>query len=112
MTSNLERWKYYCTTLTSPDSFIEFGFYFMISAALQRRVWRGGDRAPLFPNQYLIFVADPGIGKGQISRQVELMLRHHKYLGKGDKLLAAKLDENEYPLLFPTAPNAITYEAL
>ena len=41
----------------------------MVSAALQRRVWMGNyDNMPIFPNIYVIFVANPGIGKSMSAR--------------------------------------------
>ncbi len=54
------------------------GFYYLISAALQRRVYLGSDTKPLFPNQYMIFVGPPGIGKGLVLTEVADILRHHK----------------------------------
>ena len=78
MTTNLERWRFYMKDITSPDIFIDMGFYYMISAALQRRVYLGSDERPLFPNLYIILVADPGIGKGLVIIPVAQFLKHHK----------------------------------
>lgn len=76
--TNFQKWRYYCDGLTSPDSFIDFGFYFMICASLQRRVWLPPAHKPTFPNLYIAFVADPGIGKGLVVTEVSKFLRHHK----------------------------------
>lgn len=78
MTTNLERWRFYMQNITSPDVFIDMGFYYMISSALQRRVYVGGDEHPIFANQYIILVADPGIGKGLVIKPVTEFLRYHK----------------------------------
>lgn len=58
----------------APDSFIEMGFYAMINAALQRRVWTGSYDMPLFPNMYIVLVAGPGIGKGIVIKPVKELL--------------------------------------
>lgn len=71
MTTNLERWHYYMKDKVAPVSFIDMGFYAMIAAALQRRVWTGSYDMPLFPNMYIVLVAGPGIGKGIIIKPVK-----------------------------------------
>ena len=77
--TNLERWRLYMKDITSPNSFIDFGFYFMISAALQRRVWLWSeDHSPLYPNLYVIMVGEPGLGKGRVIKPVSKFLRYHK----------------------------------
>lgn len=62
----------------SPQGYIDFGFYYLISAALQRRVWTGPSHMKLFPNVYVIFVGEPGIGKGRVLTVVNDLLRHFK----------------------------------
>ena len=76
--SNYEKWRLYTDGLISPDNFIDFGWYFLISAALQRRVWTGPDHQRLYPNIYVIPVAEPGIGKGLVIKQVAELLKFHK----------------------------------
>lgn len=83
--TNYEKWRLYTDGLISPDSFIDFGFYFLIGAALQRRVWVGPKHMQLFPNQYTTFVSDPGIGKGLVIRAISHMLRHHKLSSPNEK---------------------------
>lgn len=120
----------------SPQVYIDFGFYYLISATLQRKVWYGPDHSPLYPNQYIVFVGEPGIGKGLVLKQVANILRHHK-LKKRERtdveginrevvemLARADLDDAEKdeqrgdnkkldePLLIPVAADATTYEAL
>ena len=62
----------------SPDNYIDFGFYYLISAALQRRVWTGPEHSRLYPNLYIVLVGEPGVGKGLVVKQVSEFLRHHK----------------------------------
>lgn len=81
----IQAWRHYHKDTTSPDSFIDMAFYFMISAALQRRVWLNGTEYEpignkvMFPNQYIILVAEPGIGKGLVIKPVTEFLQYHKY---------------------------------
>ncbi len=80
--TNLEKWRLYLKDIEAPDSFIDWSFYWMISASLQRRVWWGADRQ-LFPNFYLFLVAEPGIGKGVSLNPVKDCLEWHKLKDKG-----------------------------
>jgi len=107
--SNLERFQYICKDLPSPDIFIDFNFYFMISSCLARKVWIGGEDQTfrLYPNLYLIFVAPPGIGKSMPAHKAHYLL---------DTLTETKLDKktNQYYVtkLLNLAPDAISYEKL
>jgi len=106
--TNLEKWRYYTRFLFSPDTFIDYGWYYIVSAALQRRVWYGemtGD--PLFPNLYIVFVGDAGVGKGLVLGKASELLRHHTYANDNpvDKVIARKF-------LFPPGPDDLTYEKL
>ena len=121
MTGNLDRWRYYCSTIISPESYIEWGFYFTIAAALQRRVWRGQlDGRPLFPNLYTIFTADPGVGKGLVITEINKILRHFKLEKDKDQTGETKIvnfndspkQGMEKPLLFQVGADATSYEAL
>lgn len=76
--TNLEAWRFYLKDIISPDSFIDMGFYYLISAALQRRVYLGSDELPLFPNQYITFVGPAAVGKGLVLTRVAQFLSHHK----------------------------------
>ena len=126
--------------ITSPQSFIDFGWYYTVAAALQRRVWCGPEHKPIFPNIYVILVAPPGVGKGLVIKEVEYMLRYH-YLEDPnapakaapdasvttvDPHVVAAINAANYaqatdgqmqkkhkkPLLIPLAANATTFEAL
>lgn len=114
--TNLERWRYWMQDIQSPESFIDWGFYSLIAAALQRRVWTGNEGSQLFCNMYIFPVADPGIGKDLVTKQVDACLRHYKYKADEEpseiKTTDGKKSAFDQPLLFPVASDAITYEAL
>lgn len=107
--TNLERFRYICKDLPSPDIFIDLDFYFMISSCLARKVWIGdeGHIFRLYPNLYLIFVSPPGIGKSMPAHAAHYLL---------DTLTETKQDKktkNYYVTkLLNLAPDAISYEKL
>lgn len=138
--TNFERWQLLMKDITSPQSFIDFGWYYTVAAALQRRVWCGPEHKPIFPNIYVILVAPPGVGKGLVIKEVEYLLRYH-YLEDPNAPAKAAPDANvttvdphviaainaanyaqatngemkrtmKKPLLIPLAANATTFEAL
>lgn len=140
--TNYESWQEFTSGITSPQSFINFGFYHLIAACLQRRVWLSAEHSRLFPNHYSILVAPPGVGKGLVIKPVYDLLQYHKLkppdqqkllqennpeeIKKAIEILKedwkqAEEDEAdrkknkqdfEKPLLFPMAADATTYEAL
>ena len=140
--TNYEKWLKYTEGFVSPSSYIEFGFYYMVSAALQRRVWLGPIHSPIYPNVYVILVGEPSVGKGLIVKQVAHVLKYHKLmppdqnknvevLHADDKAIMTELVKDDYekaqkalagmdgkhkdfekPLLIPVASDATTYEAL
>lgn len=122
----------------SPMSYIDFGFYYLISAALQRRVWIGPDHAKLYTNMYTILVGNPGVGKGLVINQIANLLKLHKLedpanlpkpsMENAEAEVERILKEANFdraqdtsttkklgvdkPLLIPVAADASTYEAL
>lgn len=137
--TNFEKWLKYTEGLPSPDNYISWGYRYLIAAALQRRVWMPPKHRPCYPNLYPILVGKPGIGKGQVIKTVEEILRYHKLEVDGSVVknastlaekeiaqTAARQDLEEAqkndatsnsnvadkPLLIPIAANATTYEAL
>jgi len=137
--TNFEKWRAYTAGLPSPDNFIDWSFRFMISAALQRRVWSPPEHEPIFSNMYITLVGDPGVGKGGPIRAASSILTEHKLEDankaedfEGDAKHIAKATEEvdikeaqaemlqgkdksagvEKPLLIPVAADAVTYEAL
>lgn len=137
--TNKERWLAYTSNLSSPNNYIDWGWIYLVSAALQRRVFIGPKHQPLYPNLYVILVGPPGVGKGLVIREVSDFLKHWK---QSDRIVKADLNpqqkqmaeivaendlqsaqEAEYqgksknaeiikPLLIPVAADATTYEAL
>lgn len=134
MTTNLQRWQNYMRDVNSPDSFVDMGFYYMISCALGRRVWVNPAHTPTFPNLYVVLIGPPGVGKGRVIKPVNKFLKYWKHDDQKasdiDMLITRKdttdaeqtLDEiadahvNEgiqrrKPLIF-VGPESVTYEAL
>lgn len=125
MTSLLDKWRFYMKDVKSPDLYIDMGFYFLISAALQRRVWTGTtspELRPLFPNLYIVFVGPPAVGKGLVLKQIAKILRYHNWEDTRPQSNLVKQNRaafglspsrpEEEKLLFPMAPDATTYESL
>jgi hypothetical protein len=60
-----EAWNIYTAGLPSPQSYLDIGFYSLISSALERRVWYY-DTNRLFVNLFVILVGRPALGKGLV----------------------------------------------
>ena len=138
--TNFERWMEYNDVLPSPTNYIEWGYRYLIGAALQRRVWLGDGEQKCFPNKYCLLVGPPGTGKGLVIKEIYGVLSHWKLddvvklsnpekdgaTGVHEAVLAADKKSAEdsmnqannsritalKPLLIPIAPDATTYEAL
>jgi hypothetical protein len=116
----MEKWDFYCKEISSPQIFIEWAAYGIIAAALQRRVWTGTERKPLFPNLYIILSGPPGVGKGLILSEVKKVLTHFKIEAPKEEnpnknanlLFATKPAPSAPDLLIPVGADASTYEAL
>lgn len=128
--TNYERWRLFMENIHAPDDYLDIGFYYMIAAALQRRVWLGDLSSPVFPNMYVLLVGPAGVGKGLTTGPVTAFLTHHKYMpGSTDpngvqlktpleeavdaaELMApGRASENE-KMLFEVAPDSGSFEAL
>jgi hypothetical protein len=122
----------------APDNFIDMTCLFMVSAALQRRVWMGGcddkgrplpGTGPLFANQYMTIVAPPGVGKdlclrevSDIFKELSIPLAKGETTVEGDEYLQVdsrhmenskkKKGKFESAQLFPMAPDSTTFEDL
>lgn len=134
----IDKWRYIMKDSTSPDSFIDMSFYFLIGACLQRRVWIGASHHPIYAGQYLILVGEPGVGKGLQIHEINNMLSYHE-LGKEHKTVlmenntervnkeqideelqeilrdageGTKLKKKKKNLLIPIGANCTTYEKL
>lgn len=108
----LQGWRHYMKDATSPDSFIDMGFYFMIGTALQRRVWVGPERWELYPNTYVVLVGKPGLGKTMVLKQIISCLKENKLFNSAVDTDAKGTKDVELPLLFPVAPENTTFESL
>ena len=112
----------------SPDLYIDVGFYYMIGAALQRRVWCGDLGAPIYPNQYVVLCGPAGVGKGRVSSSVKKILSYHAYnpnatTADADATATTKPDladinyfdanghDSKAVLLLPMGPSATSYQA-
>jgi len=100
--TNLEKWRFYTSSLESPDHFIDWNYYFMVSSCLDRRVWIG-DYQPLFPNLFIVFVASPGVGKSMPAKAAYNLM-------KG--LVTVDPKTNQEKMLINFTPNSVTYEKL
>lgn len=78
-------WQLYNKDVTSPQSFVDFGLYYLIAASLQRRVWTGPAHRPLYSNIYVILVGEPGLGKGLVITPVTKALKYHKLKIAGEE---------------------------
>lgn len=121
--TNIEFFRHYMSTDPTPDLFVDVGFYYMISAALQRRVWYGSLEKPVFANQYIVLVGDAGVGKGGVTGVVDDMLSFFPRSAQitDSNLIKTDIDtdafdakghEDGVELLYPKGPNASSYQAL
>ena len=139
--TNFDKWKIYTDGLPSPNNYLDWSWFYTISASLQRRVWLGPPHQPCYPNMYCILVGPPGVGKGLAIREVTTFLKHWPLdIYKGNTAIATsdsdkatvemmaekavkqanevesqgsnKKQEQYRPLLIPVCADAITYEAL
>lgn len=134
--TNFERWCIYTSGLSSPQNYIDWAWLYLVGACLQRRVWVGPEHQPIFANKYVIFVGEPGIGKGLPIREVSFFLKHWKKkdgikidpltLSEANLKIQNIVEESDVeaakkqlsakaivePMLYPVAADATTYEAL
>jgi len=111
--TNAEKWKFWNRDSFSPDIFIEWSWWMLVSSVLQRRVWYGNDTYPLYPNMYTLFVAPPGIGKGLQLDQIKDFMEYHKLntVSEEEVLLSKHLGKIKSNLLFPVASDSTTFES-
>jgi len=114
-----EDWCLYTKDVQSPQPFVDAAFYFMIGAALQRRVWFGDlDFHAVFPNQYIAFIGPASAGKSLITSPMKELLELPADIKPPEDDLAAELlgedaETNRVgarqPLIY-IAPNSTTFE--
>lgn len=120
----LEHWRVLTRNFSSADIFVEAGFYAMVAAALQRRVWKGAlDEGPLFANMYTLFCAPPAIaGKGLVTDLIMDLFKSTRYVPRDREgkvkeeehrmLQEREAKEGKVELLIPVGPDSITFEKL
>lgn len=114
-----EDWCLYTKDVQSPQPFVDAAFYFMIGAALQRRVWFGDlDFHAVFPNQYIAFIGPASAGKSLITSPMKELLEIPADIKEPEDDLAAELLGEDastnrkgarQPLIY-IAPNSTTFE--
>lgn len=125
--TNFDKWKLYTSNLPSPDSYINFSFYFMMATAIGRKVWMGTelptDSHALFPNIYVFLVGPPAAGKGLIIKPTSQMLKHYRIRIEGSEIRVIDTEDATIMTLgddgkakelylFPTLPDSTTFEKL
>lgn len=111
--TNLEKWQYYCQDYESPELYISWGYYALIGAAIQRRVWFFSNQltgmpseSSVFCNMYPILVGPPACGKSRIIALVKSAATNpllKKAIPNGDSVKLV-------PSIYCT-PDSITFEA-
>ena len=83
--TNLEKWRKYTEDFESPNLFVDWGFYSLISSAMQRRVWLHSDpltglptQNSIFLNQFVVLIGPPACGKSRIIKNVKALCENEK----------------------------------
>ena len=71
-------------TLESPEVFRKWAAIALIAGVAQRRVWCNIGKGALFPNQYIMLVSPPGVGKSVVLNVVESLWKQTAGLYIGD----------------------------
>ena len=103
--SNLEKWRLYVRDLESPDLYIDWGFYFLISTCLQRRVWTSQGINAIYPNLFMLLVGPPACGKSRVVSMISDLI-------EDSALKTMSKDKKQTAPLFPYTADSITAEAL
>lgn len=107
---HFRNWKAYTDPFPTNDRYVTFGWLFMISAALQRRVWLDSEHRPTYPNQYMLFVAPPGVGKSMITdgvRHIFELQTEESLTGKNATAVTKKATR----LLYPISADSTSFES-
>lgn len=84
MPNLMDQWKTYTKDFESPELFIEWSFYSLISSALQRRVWNSNTNTvtglpshnSIFLNQFIVLIGPPASGKSRMIKNVKAACEH------------------------------------
>jgi hypothetical protein len=90
----IESFVRYSFPLQTPEIFRRWVGIGIVSAALERKVWARTKGSNLYPNQYVVLIATPGVGKSQILSCAENMLRkvHDLYVAPSSLTTASMID--------------------
>lgn len=105
VSANLEKFRFYTSEVESPDHFIDWNYYFGVASCLERRIWMNDDYT-IYPNMFIVFVADPGVGKSVPA--VELK----KILASLIKVKPKDNGEIEIIPLIKMSPDSLTLQSL
>lgn len=105
--TNLERWNYYLRDLESPQIYIDWTYYALISSVLSRKVCINGSphkKLPnsIFANVFLIFVGDAGLGKSMAATHAMRTIRSFDSFTKDGRPTS----------LITLGPSSVTLEGL
>lgn len=139
--TNKEKWASLTDHMCSPQSYIDWTWRFIISCALQRRVWYGPEHMQCHANMYGILYGPPGLGKSlcldmaksiissPLKKDVKIT-KTQPNNSEAELFVIAKTEEanlkaaeesmikskisgvNNDPPLFISAPDAVSFEAL
>lgn len=111
--TNYERWQTLTSSLESPQVYLDFSFYFAISAALERRVFFGDGPYALYPNVYMLLIGPAGIGKGTALRAANVLLKKCHRVDQAGQPITRPIgrDSVAVPLYFKL-PDSVTFEKL
>jgi len=98
------------SNIPSPDSYIDWGFYSLISAGLQRRVWLSSGHMAIYPNMFVFLVGKPAIGKGNVINAVRGILTDHVLEKERRDDTTGLIVPGRYR--FPLAADCTTFESL
>lgn len=122
--SNWEAWLKWTEGLPTAPTYLEWSYYAMISAALQRRVWFGDNHSPLYPNLFIIPVGNPSSGKSVATKAAMDLLKEVKHVKAAGRVVTAipqisgsfnpamATGEKESLAAFPMSPSSCTFSRL
>jgi hypothetical protein len=118
MPNVIDKWKLYTADFESPELFLEWGFYSLLSSALQRRAWYGNTDpltgAPtqnsIYLNQFIVLIGPPACGKSRVVKNVKAVCEHER-----NKRTVINLKTKQEVMLtnaITCTPDNITFEGL
>lgn len=117
--TNFDKWHLLNRDSFAPKVYLDWAFYGMIGAALQRRVFFDNADHPLYPNQYIVFIAPAGVGKSMAWKYaVEILnaCRKEATVQRSVAEIVAMRKSGRDPYadsyLYPIAADSTSYEAL